>query len=618
MRHFSFLGMVFAATALWAQAKPNVLLVTIDTLRRDHVGCYGARTGATPNLDALCRESARFDQAITASTITNTAHASIMTGLYPSRHGVTDFGVPLEAKHVTLAETLHAAGYQTGAFIGAVILDSKTLAPGFGRGFDHYEDFSAVPPNQTRWERVERRATAVAEKAAAWLTAKSTKPRFTWVHFYDPHDPYDPPAPYATRFKANPYDGEIAFADLALGQIITRLKRTGRYANTVILVMADHGEGLGEHGENTHGIFLYDSTLRVPLVLKPAGHAAPVIVGDQVSAVDVLPTLCELVGVKAPSSDGRSLVPLLRGKAATPVAVFAETEYPARFGWAPLKAVRTAGGKYIEAPRPETYDLQADPTELHDIYAPWNEETKALRATLAEFREATPPRRTAATAPVDPRTIEELKALGYLGNNPGATTAPEPSMLPDPKDRIEVQNLLHTAMMYQDSRDLMAAESAYARAAELEPASFFAQSQLGELRFEKRDFPGAVKPLAAAYALDPGGGNVAFLLGQTLEKTGDLRAAEHVLEAALRTMPAQYDARLALGRIYLARQENTKAADQFEAAALADERRPEAHVALAKLLLAAGRKAAARAHLQKAATADRNNAEVRALLLQAK
>jgi arylsulfatase A-like enzyme len=270
----------------------NIFLVTIDTLRADHVHCYGYGSIQTPALDGLAQDGIRFTQAFTPSPITNTSHTTILTGLLPSSHGVTDFAVPLASTHPTWAELLHAHAYHTAAFIGAVILDSRTLAPGLDRGFDFYDNFPGHSQTKSRWGRVERRGMDVVERAEAWLSAHPQGPHFVWVHLYDPHDPYEPPAPYSQIYKDRLYDGEIAYADSALANFITYLRQHGWYENSLIVVVGDHGEGLGEHHEDTHGIFLYDSTTHVPLILKlPGGNAGKSkVVEAQVRTTDILPT----------------------------------------------------------------------------------------------------------------------------------------------------------------------------------------------------------------------------------------------------------------------------------------------------------------------------------------
>src|SRR6266403_5131758 len=332
-------GVLLLGTSTWGQPSgqtsarklsprtslPDVYLITIDTLRADHVGCYGYKQVETPALDALAADGVRFTQAFTHSPITNTSHITILTGLLPSVHGVTDFGVPLSPQHATAAELLKKHGYQTAAFIGAVILDSNTLAPGLARGFDFYDNFpktdskDAEGRNKARWGRVERRGMEVVEHAEDWFEKHRTGPHFVWVHLYDPHDPYEPPPPFSEIYKDRLYDGEIAYADSALGQFLAYLKKQEWYEGAMIVVVGDHGEGLGEHREDTHGIFLYDSTTHVPLIVKlPSERQAGRTVEAQVRTTDIMPTVLSLLGISAPPSlDGDSLGPFLAGTPST-------------------------------------------------------------------------------------------------------------------------------------------------------------------------------------------------------------------------------------------------------------------------------------------------------------
>ena len=316
-------------------SQPDVFLITIDTLRADHVHCYGYDRVQTPALDTLAKNGIRFSQAFTPSPITNTSHTTILTGLLPSVHGVTDFAIPLAPTHPTWAELLKKNGYHTAAFIGAVILDSKTLAPGLDRGFDFYDNFPEHPQTKSRWGRVERRGMDVVQHTENWLNAHRVGPHFVWVHLYDPHDPYEPPPPYSQLYKDHLYDGEIAYADSALANFLTYLKKQGWYDNSLIIVVGDHGEGLGEHHEDTHGIFLYDSTIHVPLIVKlPRQSAAEKIVNAQVRTTDILPTVLDLLGVPPPARlDGESLKPLFASIENTDRMAFGETDYPLRFGW---------------------------------------------------------------------------------------------------------------------------------------------------------------------------------------------------------------------------------------------------------------------------------------------
>src|SRR6202167_3525850 len=440
---------------------PDVYLVTIDTLRADHVHCYGYNRIQTPAMDSLARDGVRFAQAFTPSPLTNTSHTSILTGLLPSVHGVTDFAMPLEKTYPTWAELLKQNGYQTAAFIGAVVLDSRTLAPGLDRGFDYYDNFPSDSGQGKHWGVVERRGDDVVHRAEAWMDAHPQKPRFVWVHLYDPHDPYEPPAPYSEIYKGRLYDGEIAYADSALGKLLSYLKRENRYREALIIVVGDHGEGLGEHGEQTHGIFLYDSTTHVPLLIKlpiigeptePATTQEGKVVEAQVETTDILPTVLDLLSIPPPAAfGGRSLSGYFKETNESDRVVFGETDYPLSFGWAPLRAIREGGFKFIEAPRPELYDLVKDPAELTNEYEPWNATVKHLRTELASSP-MRPPHVSSSTGTASSATLSQLRALGYLG--PGdkktSTNVPEFSSLPDPKDKIEEQNLLHSAMMSVD------------------------------------------------------------------------------------------------------------------------------------------------------------------------
>src|SRR5690242_8785375 len=434
--------------------KPDVFLVTIDTLRADHVHCYGYESIQTPALDGLAKDGIRFTHAFTPSPITNTSHTSILTGLLPSSHGVTDFAVPLSATHPTLATLLKTRGYHTAAFIGAVILDSNTLAPGLDRGFDFYDNFPAQPKTKSRWGRVERRGAEVVQHAEAWMTAHPAGPHFVWVHLYDPHDPYEPPPPYSQTYKDRLYDGEIAYADSALAHFIAYLKTSGKYRNSVIVAVGDHGEGLGEHHEDTHGIFLYDSTTHVPLIIKlPGGESLGTTVTAQVRTVDIVPTLLDLAESGAPpKTDGESLRGYFSGRNDVDRPAFGETDYPLRFGWAPLRSVRNDGYKFIESPRPELYDLRQDPNELSNHYDSANARVQKSRAMLAEVQ--------ASGGPVD---------ASQPAAQPDANDST--ASMPDPKDRIEGQDLPHAAMTSSEDDSPAAAGEAREGVLAVDPES---------------------------------------------------------------------------------------------------------------------------------------------------
>jgi choline-sulfatase len=512
-----------------------------------------------------------------------------MTGLLPSLHGVSDFGIPLADKYPTLAELLTKGGYHTAAFIGAVILDSKNLAPGLDRGFEFYDNFSELTTTKSRWGRIERRGTVVEQRAESWLNTHSSGAHFVWVHLYDPHDPYEPPAPYSEIYKDRLYDGEIAYADSALGHFLAYLKRRGWYEGAMIVVVGDHGEGLGEHHEDTHGIFLYDSTTHVPLIVKlPNEREAGRTVDQQVRTTDIMPTILNLLGIAVPAGlHGDSLEPLLTGIESNSRAVFGETDYPLRFGWARLRSVRKEGFEFIEAPKPELYDLHADPGELRNQYAPWDGTVQKLRKVLAELSAKSPALGNTSPAAVSASTIDELHALGYLGpaDARSATDVPEPSLLPDPKDKIEEQNLLHTAMMASEDGKPNKARVALEKVLQLDKSSSIALRQLGGLEMASGNYAKAAGYLRRLQDARPNDATDASEYGRALELSGDMPGAREVLQASLKLNPRQFATRLSLGRVYLSLNDLEAAEAQFEAAVLLQPGSAEAQVDLAKALI---------------------------------
>ncbi|HEX2597357.1 MAG TPA: sulfatase-like hydrolase/transferase, partial [Terriglobales bacterium] len=542
-------------------AKPDIFLVTIDTLRADHVHCYGYDGVQTPALDSLAQDGTRFSNAFTPSPITNTSHTSILTGLLPSSHGVTDFAIPLAPAHATWAEILKQQGYKTAAFIGAVILDSKTLAPGLDRGFDFYDNFPEHPESKSRWGRVERRGMEVVQHAETWLTQHRTGPHFMWMHLYDPHDPYEPPAPFSQTYKDRLYDGEIAYADSALGHFIAYLKKQGIYEASLIIVVGDHGEGLGEHREETHGIFLYDATTHVPLLVKlPSRVPQKKVVDAQVRTTDILPTALDLVAAPVPQElDGQSLKAYLNGSVASDRTAIGETDYPLRFGWSPLRSVRERGSKYIEAPRPELYNLQADPKELHNIYSADEATVQKLRKELVDVSAKSPD---------------------------GAKDANARLSLPDPKDRIEEQNLLHSAMLASEDNQPEQARAALERVIAMDPKSPTALQQLGQLEFSAKNYQKAAGYLKQALEVRPDDAASAYSLGQALQLSGNLPGARDALETSLKINPSQFPARLLLGRVELRMNDLSAAEDQLEAALLLEPQNAEATIVLAEVLVA--------------------------------
>jgi len=423
---------------------PNILLVTLDTVRADHLGCYGNQAARTPVIDALAARGARFATGVAHSPITGPSHASILTGLTPLGHGVrnnSDYVLPVSVP--TLPDALAKAGWRTAAFVSGFPLERRF---GYDRGFETYDAAFPRGNDPRRAPYVERPADMTTRAALKWLdegASSSPAPWFLWVHYYDPHSPYEPPAEYADAFAGRPYDGEIAFVDAQLGRLLQRIDERGLTGNTLIVVTADHGESLGEHGEATHGMFVYDSTLLVPWIVAgpgiPAGRVPPMVA----RLIDVAPTLLDYAGQRpAGAIEGRSLRPAIDGQPMSDEPAYAESLFASiHLRWAPLYAWRTSRWKLVDAPRPELYDLQADPREQHDRAAAEAARVEALRRPLrAALRTPTPD----ATATVDAESAERLRSLGYLGGGP---FSPETaSSKRDPKDALPLVARLERGM----------------------------------------------------------------------------------------------------------------------------------------------------------------------------
>jgi arylsulfatase A-like enzyme/tetratricopeptide (TPR) repeat protein len=414
-------------------ASPNILLVTIDTLRADRLGCYGYRPAVTPVLDGLASRGVRFETAVAHAPLTAPSHASIVTGHTPLGHGVRDNGAyVLPAGVRSVAEDFRQAGYRTAAFVSGFPLKRRF---GFDRGFDTYDDQLPRGKDARRTAYVERTADRTTDAAIRWLEAASPagsarKPFFMWVHYFDPHAPYEAPAE-SMRGVASPYDGEIAFVDQQLGRLLRRAGEVDKAVPTLVLVTADHGESLGEHGEDTHGIFVYDSTIRVPFILTGPGVPAGVVAQTVAQGIDVAPTLLDCAGLTAKGMEGRSLRRATSGQALSDPPAYAESLHPQlQYGWAPLHAWRTSKYKLIEAPRVELYDLTADAAESRDLSARETSRVEAMRRELQRAMARTTP---GAAQPVDPETAERLAALGYIGTGGSASMPPSGR---DPKDGI--------------------------------------------------------------------------------------------------------------------------------------------------------------------------------------
>ena len=409
----------------------GVILITLDTTRADYLGPYGSGHVHTPNINRLAAGAVLFEDAMTVAPLTVPAHCSLLTGLLPPRHGVRDNAGALASRHETLAEVLHARGFRTAAFVSSAILHADR---GLAAGFDTYDDRRAA--GRTASGGLQRPADETVEAALSWLGDRTDDPFFLWIHLYDPHAPYDPPEPFRTAYRDNPYAGEVAFADEQVGRLMGFLDARGLLDRTAVILTADHGESLQEHGEAGHGIFLYQSVVHVPLIIRAPGLTARRVAGVT-RLVDVMPTVLELVGVNRPATglDGISLITAARDAEKLDLDAYAESEHPLQFGWSPLRALRSGRFKLIAAPRPELYDLERDPAELHNLYGARAALAEAMARRLVEMESVGSATPVAVASSPSSEIAARLAALGYAASSPTIASSAD-AALPDPKDHI--------------------------------------------------------------------------------------------------------------------------------------------------------------------------------------
>lgn len=526
----------------------NVVLVTLDTLRADHLGCYGAPDNPTPRLDALAADGVRFTQAVTTVPHTLAAHCSILTGLYPPHHGVHDNGTfRLPDSRVTLAEHLRQAGYATAAFVSAFVLDRRY---GTAQGFDTYDDSMGSPAQAldhagAAWRSTpQRRGDATIESADAWLAAHRAsggKPFFLWVHLFDPHAPYDPPEPFSQQFRGNPYAGEVAFTDAQVGRLVDRLQTLELLDRSLVIVAGDHGESLGEHGEDTHGLFIYEATMHVPFILRaPQIFAGGRVVDDRVVClVDIVPTVLDVLGLPAVESDGQSL---LRPPTDTARTVYLETRAPQlRHGWSPLFGLRTLGEKYIQAPTPEFYDLRQDPREQNNLAdAP---AAGRLQEYLTGLRDEFA-RAEAESAPVTPdaEALRKLAALGYVSGAPTTQASGK-----DPKEALAAwrQASAHLAAALDAGQFDEAVRLAQAMVA-ASPENGEAWGMLATAQAELSQWSDALASAERATALQPTEIKHLLVRARALYGLGDAAGFHAALDAARTLEPKHGEIRLLL------------------------------------------------------------------------
>jgi arylsulfatase A-like enzyme/Tfp pilus assembly protein PilF len=568
----------------------NVIVVTLDTTRADSLSCYGSKEVRTPTIDGFAARGVLFETCYTQTPLTLPAHTTLMTGTLPPFHGVRDNGgyvVPQDL--VTMAELFRDKGYETGAFVGAWVLDGKWgLNQGFGTYFD---DFDLRKFANASFDTVRRPANEVLDAALPWLEARKSGKFFAWIHLYDPHSPYAPPPPFDTQYAGRPYLGAIAFMDSELGRLRSFLDRNGLLGNSIVVIAGDHGESLGEHGELTHGFFVYQAALHVPLiVVAPGTKRGGTVSEGPAGLVDVLPTVCELAGLAAPAEvQGASLVPRLAGRRGNkPSAVYSETYYPLlHYGWSDLKCVQDGRYKVILAPRPELYDVVDDPAEEKDLVDLRKEVYEGLKAKAEAIVEAAGHggHQTKAAA-MDAATRERLAALGYVGSftDPAALKGKAPA---DPKDRIAVYNGLTLAQEMETSgrpdeairivRGILAADAG---------VSAVAYDILGAGYMAKNDFGPALESLRKALELDAGLPNVHYRIGWIAEKQGRLPEAEAEYLREIEISPGHFKALYNLARVYDRTGNHERERETLLECIKADPKFPQTYLYLARLDLA--------------------------------
>ena len=582
----------------------SVVLVTIDTLRADHLGSYGGKL-PTPHLDRLAGEGTRFADAIAHSPLTLPSHSSILTGTYPTYHGVRDNGrFRLPDQIDTLAEMLKEAGYSTAAFVGGFPVHSRF---GLDQGFEHYDERFNRSPAALAF--AERRAEDVVDAATEWIRDAESTLYFVWIHLFDPHAPYEPPEPFLSEF-ADRYAGEVAYMDHALESLFSALGD-----DVLTIVTADHGEGLGEHGESTHGLFVYDSTIKVPLLFRGPRVPRGAVIRDPVRTIDILPSILELVGERdaCAACQGQSLVGLMRGREEEPRASYAETYFPRlNLGWSELRSLRQRGWKYIAAPEPELYDLASEPGEIENLALKRPKKLQELAAELSALERSITGSlgATSGTRP-DRKTLSVLRSLGYLS----AGKAPSrEGPLPDPKSNLAVWQKCRHGMERAARGEFDQAIIEFEAVLQQDAKLLLAQSYLAGAYFERGRYGDAAEQSAKILAADPAHFEAALVLGRSLLQLGRLGVAEEALQEA-----ARLDSRSAVPLAVLANLHLKQGAPGKARKLLADARQREASssavlLVQGKLLMIEGREQQAEDSFRRALSAAPSEEEPRVQL----
>lgn len=552
-------------------SQPNVVLISIDTCRTDYLEPYGGTIAKTPNLSAIAEDGLLFEDAVTPVPLTLPAHTSLLTGLHPIQHGVRDnYNNTLNEAAVTLAELFRENGYTTAAAVATLLLSRRS---GLAQGFDDYDDVFSSGEMITYNPIVERKGDEVVASGRKWLKQhqqkESPSPFFLFLHFYDPHTVYNPPPPYRSQYKDNKYAGEIAFVDDCIGQLVDEFKKQGLYEDLLLVVVGDHGEGLGDHKEKTHGLFLYEECVRVPMIFKLPESSKQAGRRIKQSAIlqDVLPTLAQLCDLGTVPTDGISLAPwLFEEKEPSERWSVLETQYPLTYNWSPFFALRNQEWKYIHAPDAEFYHLSVDPNERNSLFHDLPEKVKPIRSQLeerlVELSQNIPfePAQNLAVA-----NSEVLASLGYVG---GSGNDPQNSnkVLPDPKYKIEIHNLIDRGLMDLSMGNLEEAHKRFIKAATQDPNNAAAYYNLGLVHMRRQEWERATQFSEKALSLAPNSVLINLQLSRISINQKDFDKAQKILNGLIQVNPKLADAHFQLGWIELLKENHTTALEHFQTA----------------------------------------------------
>jgi len=588
-----------------------VILISVDTLRADHLSCYGYRDVTTPSMDTLTAGGTVFAQASCQIPITLPSHLSLFTSTYPFANGIEENGERVPPGAVTLAEVLRSQGYSTAAFIGGYFLARDF---GLDQGFSSYDSpFSSRMEGSGVAAALKRPAADVLADARRWLQDRGRAagtPFFVFIHLFDLHRPYTEPESFRARYPTSEYDAELAYADSMLGEFWRFLREQGVFSRSLIVLFSDHGESLGEHGESTHGYFIYQSTLHVPLIIhwpegNPPRPERPERIEQPVGLIDVAPTIVQFLGLPQPGTfQGQSLLGLLKtGTARSPREVYSETLYAHdKFGWAPLRALRVGEFKYIDAPGAELYDLDRDPGEHDNLISGHSAVAQSSRERLVELRKRFASSDIAPQAQVGPGVLTNLRALGYLGFS--GAYAGRNTTGPDPKDRLTEYRLYLRALELSQTGHASEAAATFREVLDEDDQNLPAHDDLANCEFQLRRFFDAANELRASLAIDPHDVQAEELLGSVWLEAGDKPRARAEFERLLRFAPDDYTAHFGLGLLDRNAGHLDDALGDFQAAAQVRPDSAEAHEGLGETYVKKGDYGAAAREFRRALELD--------------